>query len=249
MQAMDLLEKIGSIRDKYVLSARETPEKKRHPLPCFLAATLALVLIGAALLQTPMGVAAVETVKTAVTQVIERLFPPRDIIVPLEGEPTAIPHEAQGQEPEADVPGFSIYVDTATYEMTESEGTTYIRPLVSGDALPQCEIEITHIPGETAEYYAARQYSDLASLWAYSQAPQWTDSPQGWCFSLGQDGGGDAPWENHYFVDDGQSGCFSIVSRYFLEAAEGHGARFAAMIQTFSVVAQDAAASGGNYEG
>lgn len=249
MKAMDLLEGFGSIRDKYILSAREDVGKKHSPLPYSLAAILALVLICTLLLQTPMGAAAVENVKEAVTQVIERLFPPKDVIVPLEGDPTAIPHEAQGQEPAEDVPGFAIYVDTATYEMTEENGVTYIRPLVSSDSLPQCEIEITHIPGETAEYYAAQQYSDLASLWAHAQAPQWTDSPQGWCFSLGRDGGGDAPWENHYFVDDGQSGCFSIVSRYFLEAAEGHGARFAAMIQTFSVVAQDDAASGGGFEG
>ena len=36
-------------------------------------------------------------------------------------------------------------------------------------------------------------------------------------------------------VDDGCGGAYRITMQYFLEAAEGHGARFDAMLRTFTV--------------
>lgn len=238
MQAMDILDAFGSIRDTYIRSAQEARRKKPRPLPHFLAAIIALVLICALLLQTPMGAAAVETVKEAVTKVIEKLFPTKDMIVNLEGNLYAIPHEAQGQEPAEDAPGFAIYVDTSSYEMTEENGATYIRPLVFDDSLPKCEIEITHIPLQNAYTAAQSQWEALTPSWDNAEELQWTDTPMAWLFTLWEDGGWDARREHHYFVDDGQGGAFHIVSRYFLEAAEGHGVRFAAMIQSFALVSQ-----------
>lgn len=240
MDAMDILEVMGSIRDKHILSAREVRRKKAvRRMPYALAAILALVLVCAVLLQTPVGAAAVETVKEAVTKVIDRLFPPKDVIVNLEGEPTAIPHEAQGQEPQAEVPGFAIYVDTSSYEMTEEAGITYIRPLVFDDSLPKCEMEIAHISGCDAQSAARDHQNEVSSLWDHVGELQWTDRPLAWVFSLWQDGGWDAQREDHYFADDGQGGTFHITSRYFQEATEGHGTRFAYMIQTFRVVSSE----------
>lgn len=240
MDAMDLLDALGSIRDKYVLAARESSQQRTvRRFPYSLAALLALVLICAVLLQTPMGAAAVEAVKEAVTSVIERLFPPKDVIVDLEGDPTAIPHEAQGQEPQTDVPGFAMYVDTSLYAMTEESGNTYVRPLLSNDSLPKCEMEIAHIPGQDAQSAARSHWETMAPNWDDTGEIHWADKLPAWVFSFRQDGGGDAPCEDHFFVDDGQGGAFHIVSRYFLEASEGHGTRFAAMIQSFQVVSPE----------
>lgn len=38
------------------------------------------------------------------------------------------------------------------------------------------------------------------------------------------------------YISDEQSGCFRIIRRFFMEAAEGHGVRFAAMVDTFAVI-------------
>lgn len=237
MDAMDILEALGPIRDTYILSAREVRRKKKpRRMPYALAAILALAILCTVLLQTPMGVAAVEAVKEAVTNVIERLFPPKDVIVDLEGEPTAIAHEAQGQEPQGEVPGFAIYVDTSGYEMIEEAGSTYIRPLIFDDSLPKCEMEITHIPGKSAQSASRDHREEVSALWDYVGELQWTDRPLAWVFTLWQDGGWDARREDHYFVDDNQGGTYHITSRCFLEASEGHGTRFAAMIQSFQVV-------------
>ena len=39
-----------------------------------------------------------------------------------------------------------------------------------------------------------------------------------------------------YVISNGKEGSFVITERYFLEAAEGHGARFYAMLQEFQIL-------------
>ena len=46
----------------------------------------------------------------------------------------------------------------------------------------------------------------------------------------------DSPVTNVYIVDNKNGGSFVIREKYFLEAAEGHGARFYAMLQQFEIV-------------
>ena len=67
MKSMDLLEVVGSIRDKYILEAGKCREqtipakkaKSNRTVQFRIAAMIALVLAGILFLQTPMGVAAV----------------------------------------------------------------------------------------------------------------------------------------------------------------------------------------------
>ena len=137
MKSMDLLEVVGSIRDKYILEAgkcreQAAPVKKAkftRTAQIRIAAMIALVLAGILFLQTPMGVAAVEIVKESVSRLIETLFPPKDIIVMPEGTPEVVHHEAQGRDPEEDTPGFAMYVDTENYVMTEENGIYYVRQI------------------------------------------------------------------------------------------------------------------------
>lgn len=137
MKSMDLLEVIGSIRDKYILEAgtareRTASAKKStgtRTAQMRIAAMIALVLAGILFLQTPMGVAAVEIVKESVSKLIEALFPPKDIIVMPEGTPEVVHHEAQGRDPAEEDPGFAMYIDTESYVMTEENGVYYVRQI------------------------------------------------------------------------------------------------------------------------
>ena len=137
MKSMDLLEVVGSIRDKYILEAGKCREqaapakkaKSNRTVQFRIAAMIALVLAGILFLQTPMGVAAVEIVKESVSRLIETLFPPKDIIVMPEGTPEVVHHEAQGRDPEENTPGFALYVDTESYVMTEENGIYYVRQI------------------------------------------------------------------------------------------------------------------------
>ena len=284
MKSMDLLETIGSIRDKYVLEAGKTreqtaPVKKTRTARTIqfrIAAMIALALAGILFLQTPMGVAAVEIVKESVSKLIEALFPPKDIIVMPEGTPEVVHHEAQGRDPEEASPGFVMYVDTESYVMTEENGTYYVRQipieydreairdqqaaLLEGlspeeqesaideriqelkdfyASLPANEIEIREVPGKEFSAYAEEIRNQMSADWEITEELIWVDKPLAFTFSMSGGNSWDSPREVHYFVDNGKQGTFHIVARYHMEAAEGHGARFASMIQTFVVVTNE----------
>lgn len=243
MTTMDLLEAIGSIPDQYILEAGNTqpearpvkPQRVRFA-PLRMAAVITLVLAGLLFLQTPLGATAVEFIKTQVSNLIESLFPARNIIVLPEGSPEMILHEAQGRDPAENTQGFVIYVDTNSYVMTEEAGVYYIRPLSMGADLPVVEIEIREVTDRDFESYAEEIRDQMANSWNIPHDLHWTDKPICYTFSLSGGTAWDSPCENHYFIDNGKEGTFHIISKYFLEAAEGHGARFTAMIQTFSIV-------------
>lgn len=137
MTELELLKVIGYAQDAHILDADEMPVKKKivpfNKLPKAavraVAAVLAVVLAVGLFLQTPMGVAAAEIVKEKISQFLDILFPPKELVVNVEGTPETIHHEAQGREPEADAPGFAIYVDTDRYTMTEENGSWFIRPI------------------------------------------------------------------------------------------------------------------------
>ena len=284
MKSMDLLEVVGSIRDKYILEAgkcreQAAPTKKAkftRTAQIRIAAMIALILAGILFLQTPMGVAAVEIVKESVSRLIETLFPPKDIIVMPDVTPEVVHHEAQGRDPEEDTPGFAMYVDTESYVMTEENGIYYVRQipieydrelirdqqaaLLEGlspeeheaaiDAriqelkefyasLPANEIEIREVPGKEFSAYAEEIRNQMSTDWEITEELIWVDRPLAFTFSVSGGNSWDSPHEVHYFVDNGKQGAFHIVARYHLEAAEGHGARFASMIQTFVVVTNE----------
>ena len=167
---------------------------------------------------------------------------------------------------EAPQPGFAIYYDVDSYTMVKEGDITYIRPYLKsmtreevleiyGDSLsvlseeererqiaslmnpqpapslPNCEIEIIHldIPYEQA---ASQERTELESQWEITEAVAGNRITFSMC--NGQEW--DSPVEDRDYISDEQGGCFRITSRYFLEAAEGHGVRFAAIVNTFAVI-------------
>ena len=167
---------------------------------------------------------------------------------------------------EAPQPGFAIYYDVDSYTMVKEGDITYIRPYLKpmtreevleiyGDylsllseeererqiaslmnpqpdpSLPNCEIEIIHldIPYEQT---ASQERAELESQWKITEAVAGNRIT----FSMRNGQEWDSPVEVRDYISDEQGGCFRITSRYFLEAAEGHGARFAAMVDTFTVI-------------
>ena len=231
-----------------------------------LAAVITLILILTLFLNTAPGVAAVEYVKEKVTSLIETLFPPKKMTINVEGMEYEGDYAADGVEPEvtaeAPQPGFAIYYDVDSYTMVKEGDITYIRPYLKamtreevleiyGDylsmlseeererqiaslmnpqpapALPDCEIEIVHldIPYE-------QERAELESQW------ETTEAVAGNRITISMYSGQEwnSPVEVRDYISDEQGGCFRITSRYYLEAAEGHGVRFAAIVNTFAVI-------------
>lgn len=274
MTNMELLVILGGVQGKYILEAQQlrAGSKKPHRLRYIqqLAAVIALILMLTVFLNTAPGVAAVEYVKEKITSLIETLFPPKKMIINIEGMEYEGDYAADGVEPEvtaeAPQPGFAIYYDVDSYTMEKEGDITYIRPYLksmareevlkiygdylsllseeererqiaslmnpqSDPSLPDCEIEIVHldIPYEQT---ASQERTELESRW------ETTEAVAGNRITISMCGGQewDSPVEVRDYISDEQGGCFRITSRYYLEAAEGHGVRFAAIVDTFSVI-------------
>lgn len=110
-------------------------------------------------------------------------------------------------------------------------------------SLPTTEIEIREVQNTDPHAYAEEIQKQMAQSWDTVTDVIWTDRPLAFAFTAADGIGAQAPYENHYFVDSGKQGTFHIISRYHQEAAEGHGSRLTAMIQTFRVVTEEDAAN------
>jgi len=249
MNSLDLLDVIGHAQDAYILDAEDArrdadPGKKpgRRILARRLATAAAIVLACFVFFQTPVGAAAAEVVREQVAKLIDTLFPPKALDVPLEGHANTIPHQAQGREPEQNAPGFAIYVDTASYTMTQEDGVYYIRPNLPPDnTLPTCEMEIREVPDTLPQDLAEQTRQQMLGGWDQVDAIFRHIEPMYLSFYASGGSNWDSPQEDHCFFDNGKQGSFHIILRYFLEAAEGHGTRFYTMLRTFTLIApQDA---------
>lgn len=163
-------------------------------------------------------------------------------------------------------PGFAIYYDMDSYIMKKEGNVTYIRPYFKpmtrekimeeyGDylallseeirereivrlmepqldqSLPECEMEIIHldIPYEQA---SSQERAELEKQWKINE---YTGSDRvTFCMHNGVEW--NSPIEDRYYISDEQGGCFRIVCRYYGEAAEGVGVRFAAFVGSFTVI-------------
>ena len=218
------------------------PGKKKKKKSGFrwIAAVVALVMV-LTFFQTAPGAAAVETVREAVTSFIERLFPPKEVSVTVEGETEVVHQEAGGQEPEVQedgtitTPGFAIYYDTENYTMSEENGVTYIRFVMDND-LPPCEMEIKYIPDLAPADAAGATHKEMAESWNSVSEVRSLDTQDGYTFYFAAGTSWDSACGYAYFLSDGRNGCFQLTARYFVEATEGHGSRFGQMVQTFEVI-------------
>ena len=272
MTNLDLLSILGGVKNQYILDAQamRTGRKKRKTFPYVrqIAAILVLLLLLSAFFRTAPGAAALEYVKQQVENLIETLFPPKEMSIYLEGFEVEGSYAADGVEPElnedAAKPGFAIYYDVDYYTMEKEGDVTYIRSYNSrkkildyyGASLaqlpeeereaeierlmneepdpryPPCEIEIVHLdlPFDEA---AAKDQEELDGQWEVQQ----TVFEDKVMLHMQNGREWDSLVEDRSYVSDGQGGCFRIISRYFSEAAEGYGTRFAAMVDTFTVIA------------
>lgn len=135
---------------------------------------------------------------------------------------------------------FILYVDETHYRQTLKDGVYTIEPLADMSGLPLCSLEISHQVGITVEDAAALAAETLRASYATVSEPANASIIEGLLVTGSNGTAWDDTQAEVYLVGDRQGGVFILVSRYFLEAAEGHGSRFADMISTFQpVTAED----------
>lgn len=178
--------------------------------------------------------------------VVNNVFPPKDIVVALEGMTEEVEHMAQVKAPESETPGFAIYVDTERYYMVEENESFYIRPIgVEEDSALICEMEIQEMSDVSWEAAAQETRNQMckeqeAGKWDSISDISHDTEIERLYFRTSEGTAWDSAQEEHYFYQMDGQGTYHIVLRYFLEATEGNGIRFHAMLDTFvPVTTQD----------
>lgn len=131
---------------------------------------------------------------------------------------------------------YIIYVDESRYAMTHGKDSDVIAPIDSLPAdYPEVKIEIRKLD-ESPEAAVQQMESELKEDFPdLSSAEQVTEPAKGYKLHGTQGTDSKSKVITAYIVTNDDGGSFVITAHYFLEAAEGHGARFQYMIDTFEV--------------
>lgn len=171
---------------------------------------------------------------------VDSIYLPKDLLFSMEGMEELVTCTAHIQNPVTQdgsviTPGYMIYFDPEIYSPISESGITYIRVNDMPADYPPCEIEIKHIPGVSPSSAAEASRAEAAKSWK-TVSDITTDRQVGCLYFYADDGSNwNSPCKKTYFFSDGMGGTFRITSQYFMEAAEGHGARFHTMLTSFSV--------------
>lgn len=178
-------------------------------------------------LQTNTGSALIKGIK-------DMFAPEKEIIQGIEGqdEETEV-HLNEGKDSE-----YIIYVDETRYKMIQSEDAdiiTTLEPLP--EKYPEVTLEIKQFANETPEELVKKVEADLKKDFPeLREIENVTEPVEGFLLH----GAAGSEWDSkivHTFViSNGKEGSFVISGNYFLEAAEGHGARFHYMLESFEIV-------------
>ena len=152
---------------------------------------------------------------------------------------------------ERDIPEFTLWINEESYYTYEQGGVYVIKPLnppqVPDGELPECKMEIEYLPGDLADAVETVR-SRLKNFYQdVSEENQDAHSSMGIGWLPGAEhyfrGTNGTDWNSAQqetwllpcYEDGGQTGVFALSASYFLEAEEGHGTRFRAMIQNFQI--------------
>lgn len=139
------------------------------------------------------------------------------------------PLPGEAEEAAAD---FYISVDQESYRLVQEAEGVLIQPLSVPEDLPPCDLRIVHFPGVTLEQAEAD-----ARAWCETYA--FCETDESGVLHAGDGTDWDDAQADVRLVEDGQGGVYRLTARYFMEAAEGHGIRLNAMMNTFTPLSED----------
>lgn len=249
MTNMEMLVLLGDVQGEYILQAQEFRSRTAHVrrfsfrrAMVLVAAILALTIL---LCGTAMAVS--EEFRNYVFDIIGTLLPPKTETILIEGHEEEINYDSFGEIPSSTNPGFAIYYDCDRYTMTEENGIYDIRPVaiegVDNSKFPTCEMVIEHSTTDW-QNLCTQTREQMRPNWEIMSEVEILNNPERLAFSVHDGMNWDSRVESHYFLSDEMGGAYHITARYFLEASEGHGARFAYMVASFQLLTDQDAVQG-----
>ncbi|WP_372632163.1 hypothetical protein [Cohnella sp.] len=155
--------------------------------------------------------------------------------------------EVEGQKEETDQKlhqneesKYVIYYDQERYKLVQESGKDVIttkEPLP--ERYPEVSMTIEQVKDEKPEDLIKRLSGELSGNYEDVREVEKVSEPvQGYAVRALAGKEWDSEVVVIYVVDNGKQGSFTITEKYFLEAAEGHGARFHQMLKEFKVLAE-----------
>lgn len=191
------------------------------------AASLAAALMIVFSLQTQTGHALINQIKAM-------FVPEKEIVQIIEGtEENQNVNLNEGRES-----SYAIYIDEERYQLVKGDDADRILPKVLlGENYPEVAMEIRQEknkePDVLVEELSLRMKDDFPVLFETSRV----ESPvAGWVIEGVAGNEWNSPVVKVYVISNQNQGSFVITQRYFLEATEGHGARFDQVLNEFYVV-------------
>jgi hypothetical protein len=200
-------------------------KKKSKIIPIIIVAAAAIMLLFST--QTDTGTAFIKQVK-------DMFVPEKEIIQSIEGteEETEVVLQ-EGKDAE-----YVIYMDEERYKLVKGDSSDVIttkEPLE--DRYPEVSMEIEQFKDVAPEDMVATLETEIASTYTKVKETENVMEPvEGYKIHGISGSEWDSPVTNVYVIDNRHGGSFVITEKYFLEAAEGHGARFYAILQEFEIV-------------
>lgn len=132
---------------------------------------------------------------------------------------------------------FMIHFNPESYASREENGMYMIRPTtpMSG-TFPECSLQITRAADMPPAAAAQSLREELIESHLYVGDITDATAIKGLFFHADNGNAWDAEQVDVTITDDLQGGSYILTARYFTEAAEGHGVRFADMVSTFQAV-------------
>jgi predicted small secreted protein len=230
--AQGLKDEIWNALEKELFTENQTPrgdvrkmKKKNRVMPIIL--TVAAGVLIAFSLQTDTGTAFMKSIK-------EMFVPEKDVIQSIEGHD----EKTNVQLNEGKDSDYVLYVDETRYKMVQGDDSDLITPK---DPLPEkypdVSMEIKQVPDVKPEVLVKEYEAALKKEFPELRAIEEVTEPVDGFLLHGINGNqADSVVVHAYVISNGKEGSFVITEHYFLEAAEGHGARFHRMLETFEIV-------------
>lgn len=132
---------------------------------------------------------------------------------------------------------YIIYIDEQMYTMQNLQGKDKIVPKNKAANVPEVFMEIQQIKDKKPEVVAAEVEKELKSKFKTVKSEGAVKEPLSGILLRANSG---TKWNDtvvqYYLVDNTKGGTFVIKQQYFMEASEGHGARFYHMLKEFKIV-------------
>ena len=212
-------------QELFQTKSRREKKKKFKVISVVITAAAGVMILFSA--QTESGSAFIKQMK-------DMFVPEKEINQSIEGneEETNV-NLQEGKNSE-----YIIYIDEERYKLVQGEESAIIttkEPLE--ERYPEVSMEIKQVTDMAPQEMVSILEEELSSKYTkMTETESVTEPVEGFKMHGISGSEWDSPVTNVYVIDNLNGGSFVITEKYFLEAAEGHGARFYAMLQEFKII-------------